>query len=100
MTGLSTPREPTWNDINGRVGDIGDALAPPPQRETTAPSPIPPGPEPTKTRPPQASLLTARFEDLDGHLAFSQHFNATLVGFGLARTRDKHTRGRIRGMDG
>ena len=98
MTGISITREPTWNDINGGVGDIRDAL--PGTREASKPTPIPPALEPTKTRPPQASLLTARFEDLDGHLAFSQHFNATLVGFGLARTRDRHTRGRIRGMDG
>ena len=93
-------RDTPWPTNNGAVGDIRDALSG--RREAGKPAPIPPAPapEPTKTRPPQVSVLTARFEDLGGHPAFSQRFNATLVGYGLARTRDRHTRGRIQGLGG
>ena len=83
MTSLSIPRE-AWNDINGGVGDIRDAL--PGTREASKPTPIPPALEPTKTRPPQASLLTARFEDLERHPAFSQRLNPHLLKIGMSRT--------------
>ena len=95
----TTPREPTWDDMNGAPGDIRDALTPP-QRETTGAVVIPQATEEVKPRPPQVSLLTARFEDLDSHPAFSRRFNAVLIGYAFARTRDRHSHGRIRGMDG
>ena len=86
MTGLSITRKPTWNDINGAPGDIREALTPP-QREATAPAPIPPPTEPIKTRPPQVSLLTARFEDLSDCPAFSQRIDMELLQLGMHRTK-------------
>ena len=57
-------------------------------------------PAPSKPRAPKRSLLTAHFTDLDSHPAFTQHFNVVLIDIALVRTRDKHTRGPIRGLLG
>ncbi len=76
----------TWPDINGDIGDIGDALTPP-QRETTGAIVIPPATEEVKPRPPQVSLLTARFEDLETHPAFSQRIDMELLQLGMHRTK-------------
>ena len=47
-------------------------------------------PELSKPRPPQRSLLTARFSDLADHPAFQSKFNAYLVLLGMGVAERKH----------
>ena len=52
-------------------------------------------PKPITPRPPQRSLLTARFSDLSEHPAFAKPFNVRLVVLGMDAAERKH-RGMVR----